>query len=179
MNNDIVEKFAEDFLKSLTLRTTRFPKNKKEKAPDFKVETQSGFFFFCEVKSIEIETSREGLLYSSINNCITTRVHKAFKQFQSVNANKFVPNVLIFISHNFQINYKSFEDLLRGKLEIEGAEIADFSKYKYGRFKNEIKEIDLVIFFNGDVANYFYITRDFIYPLTRIFPVPITRTIKG
>ncbi|MBX7046382.1 MAG: hypothetical protein K1X86_11165 [Ignavibacteria bacterium] len=179
MDNDIDEKFIEDFLKSLTLKPTRFPKNKEEKSPDFKVETQNGFLFFCEVKSIEIETSKEGLLYSTIYNCITTRVHKAFKQFESVNALRFVPNVLIFISHNFQINFKSFEELLIGKLEIEGDKIADFSKYKYGKFKNEIKSIDLVIFFNGDVANYFYITTDFISQLTRIFPIPITRTIKG
>jgi hypothetical protein len=156
LNQD--EKFAFEFLESKKLNVKLFSeieKSEKGKTPDFKVDSNDGFFFYCEVKSIYIETSDDGILFQTINNNIANKVKEAYDQFNSVNPSKLVPNVLIIKSHNFQINYSSFISLVKGVLEIDNEVISDFHKYRDGRAKEAFREIDLFIFFNHNTPYYF------------------------
>src|SRR2546427_4176885 len=102
------------FLRSHELMPVRYPKirgRSKTKAPDFQVSGPNDVFFLCEVKSVLTSTGPDGILHSTIFNGLTEDVHEAVKQFRSVNSTHSVPNVLAWVSHNFQINVHSFLDL--------------------------------------------------------------------
>jgi len=114
--------------------------------PDYKVRKDGELVLYCEVKSVLTETHPEfGLLWQTLYNSLTADVHKAAKQFQAVNPDRTVPNVLIWMSHNFQINVNSFVDLAQGKIQIDNIEIADLGRYTRGRFQQDIDNIDMVI----------------------------------
>jgi len=161
MNDD--EKLAKNFLESYELEVS--PYNKKmmqlSRTPDFRVTGKDGFHFLTEVKSIFTETTSEGILYRTIYNRIIHRMEEAFEQFMTVNSKKIVPNVLIFISHNFQIHYKTFEDLFKGGSFIGKAEIANFRKYRDGKFKKILPILDLIILLDEkSKSDYFFVSQE-------------------
>lgn len=181
MNLNTDELMVETFLKTKDLNVSRFEKFEmlKGKTPDFKVVSSNGFFFYCEVKSIDIKTSDDGILFSNIYNSITSKIREGYKQFHSVNSQKLVPSVLALVSHNFQVNFNSFENLMRGNYLIDGQEISNFMKYREGRIKNALREIDLFIFFDHQTPNYFLNNLDpyFTNKLIRLFDININDTI--
>jgi hypothetical protein len=123
MNNGEIK--AAEFLKSKGLRPERF--SKKEvgtiQTPDYRVFDNQGFAFFCEVKMVayddwlekQLETAPEGTLVGGLRNDpafnrLTGHIHKAAKQFNSVNPDLKHLNVLIFYN----------DDLHSGFLELFG-----------------------------------------------------------
>lgn len=147
------ERRAACFLRSRGLTTERFPKaagRGKRKTPDFRVSTRDDVFFFCEVKSVLTKTGPEGILHSTIYNSLTENIHDAVKQFGSVNSTHSVPNVLLWISHNMQINVHTFLDLMKGHISIEDILVADLTKFRDGRMAREANDIDLHIWLESD-----------------------------
>jgi len=139
---------ASRFLESHGLKPNRFPgkdSTRSIKTPDFRVSASNGFFFYCEQKSVLSVTGNDGILHSTINNNLTDNIHDAVKQFREVNSKHLVPNVLLWFSHNCQINDQSLLDLLKGQIEINGKHLANLNKYRHGRIKYDLKEIDLHI----------------------------------
>ncbi len=91
----------------------------ESRTPDFKgTSLPDGFFFFCEVKSLETKIGSNGILHTRVFNIFTATIHDAFGQFQAVNSQHIVPNVIAYVTHNFQIDWKSFEDFLQGYIDI-------------------------------------------------------------
>jgi len=140
------EYLAKTYLESFKLEVENYSKTEHdEKTPDFKVTAQSELYFFCEVKSIFTTTNDTGILYNTIYNAISGKIHSAYKQFRGVNSNHYVPNVLVIISHNMQINWHSFEELARGFIKLGPSSFVDITKYRMGRIRYEFREIDLFI----------------------------------
>lgn len=172
MNKDTPdEKLAKKFLESHQLSPERFDKSVAGRTPDFKVSSKSGVLFMCEIKSIEGAIDK-GILHATIFNNLTKKLHKAYKQFDSVNSQHLVPNVLIWVSHDFQINWHTFTNLMRGKIQIEDRLIRNLGKFTNGRIKHEKLEIDMHIWLhkNGDaefLVNPTY--RDFAHRLIILF----------
>jgi hypothetical protein len=150
MNND--EKLAKQFLENYNLKVTLYSKSSKKsmQTPDFKVE-YIDFFFLCEIKSIHTKTTKKGILFSTIYNRIVNKIEKANEQFKSVNSQRLVPNVLILISHNFQINFDTLSNLLKGGVIVDGEELANFIKYRDGKLKNIIWNFDLIIWLDENL----------------------------
>lgn len=161
MNDD--EKLAKYFLETYELEVSLYTKEmrKSSRTPDFRVTGKDGFHFLCEVKSIYTETTENGILYSTIYNRIIERMEAAYEQFFAVNSRRMVPNILIFISHNFQIHYRTFEDLFKGGFFIGEEEIANFIKYRDGKFKKILPIIDLIILLDeNSKPDYFFLSQD-------------------
>ncbi len=147
------EILAEGFLRSYKLNPMRFEKTHRQKdTPDFKVSTPSGGLFMCEVKSIDIDAIDKGIRHNTIYNSLTSKLHKAHKQFNSVNSNHFVPNVIVWVSHDLRINWHTFTNLMQGNIQVEGKLIRNLGKFSNGRIKHEKLEIDMHIWLhkNGE-----------------------------
>jgi len=147
MNVSTVDEYlAKTYLESFNLEVEHYSKYEHgEKRPDFKVNSQFGLYFFCEVKSVLTETKETGILHKTIYNTISSKIHSASKQFREVNSNHFVPNVLVIVSHNMQINWHSFEEFARGFMRLGETSFVDLTKYRMGRIQHEFREIDLFI----------------------------------
>src|SRR5260221_3956309 len=107
------ETVVDQFLVSYGLSTERFSKSERKagKTPDYKVFRERQLQFFCEVKNSKKDRWLDDLLLESepgenvggcrndpVFNRLATHIHKARKQFDAVNPNADLPNVLAF--HN-------------------------------------------------------------------------------
>lgn len=136
------------FFESHSLQPKRYPgkdSKREKKTPDFTVSASNGYFFYCEQKSVLAETGNDGILHSTINNNLTDKIHEAAKKFREVNSKHLVPNVLVWFSYNCQINDQTLRDLLNGRIEITGKQLANLHKFRHGRIRNDLGEIDLHI----------------------------------
>lgn len=108
MNDD--EHRVAGFLKEYNLIAVEFTKKERKqlKTPDFRVLKDDELVFYCEVKSIDKDDFDELVLERGfyirtgkdpIDDIISTKIHKAHKQFNAANKNCDLPNVLIFINH--------------------------------------------------------------------------------
>ncbi len=160
----------------------RYPKTQRHiSAPDFRVTTPlNGFFFLCEVKSIESKEN-EFLLHNRVFNIFTAKIHEALAQFTSVNSNHLVPNVITWVSKDFRIEWNKFREFLQGHISVhkEGDEkiVVDLRKISKSRIKNEVMEIDLFILLQGNQPTFFFTGRDRIYAenLIRVFHLDKTK----
>ncbi|MFN0157095.1 MAG: hypothetical protein ACKVRP_03365 [Bacteroidota bacterium] len=134
----------------------------ENRSPDFKVSSsETGSFFFCEVKSIGTVIDEGGLSFNRVFNIFTAKIHDTIGQFTAVNSAHIVPNVLAFVTSTFQVNSNTFREFLQGCiLTTEGQElIADLRKIS-DNTKNELKTLDLCLFFQGDKVDFFFTGRD-------------------
>ncbi|MFA7059895.1 MAG: hypothetical protein WC156_03660 [Pedobacter sp.] len=150
----IDERLVEAYLRKCGLEPERFPgedSTRHQKTPDFKVSSLSGKFFFCEVKSILTKTTERGLLHATVHNSFTKNIANAVEQFDSVNSHRLVPNVLVWVSHNFQINDQNLCELLVGNISIQGRVSVNLKKYRFSkRTSKNLKNIDLHIWLYHD-----------------------------
>jgi hypothetical protein len=128
--------------------------NPDKKNPDFEVVGHDTYFL-CEVKSICMGIGDGPVLHSTIFNNLTENIHDAIKQFRAANRIHSVPNVLLWISHNFRVNVRTFLDLACGRILVSTEVVADLSKYRYGRMKVEFTDIDLHIWLESDDTPHF------------------------
>ena len=173
MNSEDIVKV---FIESKGLIIERFSKEelRSMKTPDFKVFHGEDFAFYCEVKESEedqwinnklkdatpgevVGGSREDPVF----NRLTTHIHKARKQFDSVNPEHIIPNVLSF--YNSDENY-GFNDLLG---VVTGNFYGDdgtcdkiYGKYSDGRLKDDLTHIDLIIWLDRfKPMRYYFVTQ--------------------
>ena len=108
---DAAEQFACDYLKQRRLRAERFTRREmgSGKTPDYKVFNQSWMVAYCEAKHIgqddwlyeqlraqPTQLAVGGLRSDPMFNRLTTHIHRAVKQFVSVNPSHEYPNILFF-----------------------------------------------------------------------------------
>ena len=152
----IDEKLVETYLNKFSLVAERFAggeTSRHQKTPDFKVISIGGKFFFCEVKTILTKTSEKGLAHKTVYNSLTSNIADAVGQFDSVNSLRLVPNVLAWVSHNFQINDQNLHDLLTGNISIGDKVYVDLKKYRFSkRTSGNLRKIDMHIwlYHNGE-----------------------------
>lgn len=130
----------ERYLKNKDFQPHRLKANSDSK-PDFEVEYKNGGIFYCEVKSpdLKLDINEKYYRHQTTLSKLYKFLHKAVKQFKKVNLKHIVPNILIWTSSNFQLNWSNFIDAYRGYLSIDNKTILrDFRGF--GSFKNTKKD---------------------------------------
>lgn len=156
------ENLVESFLNSFDLKIERYSsqqQNKFGKTPDFKVLTKDDKFILCEVKSILPHDMDKGILHKKVLSIITDKISDANKKFISVNSQHFVPNILVFVTHNPFIDWKNYIEVLQGKITIPNSWeiqkdtilLKSFESHDaHNRLKNNFSIIDLTIWLYGN-----------------------------
>ncbi|RXT14878.1 hypothetical protein [Ammoniphilus sp. CFH 90114] len=134
------------FLESYRLEVNKIEEG-EEKTPDFEVSFQGERVFFCEEKTLEYDDF-EGCKNDSTYNAISNHIHKATKQFNSVNPNHDIPNVLAFTNLD---TLKDIHDLfitITGKALLEQGGLLKIRNV--GRIEADLDFIDLFLWFDKD-----------------------------
>jgi len=154
------EKLAQGFFASYKLNAEPYEGDQlqEHRTPDFKVSCDDGFFFFSEVKSFNTKVGSDGLLHTRVFNVFTTAIHDAYGQFRAVNSQHIVPNVLVFVTHNFQIDWHAFKEFLQGYIAFADGKdsVIPLRKVSRGVYKTEVKQIDLFVFLQGNKPDFFF-----------------------
>jgi hypothetical protein len=166
LNKD--ETTVNTFLSLYGLKPERLMESETQniRTPDFKVTNlKNDFSFFFEVKSLNTKIGEDGLLHTRIFNIFTATIHNAFGQFNAVNFNHSIPNILVYVSHNFQIDWRSFRDFIQGHTEVYdnlgNKRKANFKQISFSNYNDEMKQIDLFVFLQGEKQPcYFFNGRD-------------------
>lgn len=149
------------FLEKYQLRPERFTSAEMAtgKTPDFRVYCGSDLEFYCEVKSPEEDTWLDdqldqaipgeivgGLRNDPIFNRLTAHIHKARKQFDVVNPNEDLPNVLAFYNQDKNSGFLDLLAVTTGNFFSEdGSVFPIYKNYSEGRVKKDIEKIHLFI----------------------------------
>lgn len=147
---ELGERIVKEFLESLGLEARRIPE-KSSKTPDYEVYLDGQLVFYCEEKTIEHDEF-EGGKNDPAYNSISSQVHKATKQFKSINPSRIIPNVLAFV--NFD-DMKDEHDLF---ITLTGYTLLDNGSYmkvhNVGRVRNDLNCIDLYLWFNKEMCTH-------------------------
>lgn len=140
------EENVKKYLKDFELEAKKIAEG-EEKTPDFEVFHQNERVFFCEEKTLDYDDF-EGSKNDPTYNSISTHIHKANKQFKSVNPNHKIPNVLAFTNLD---TIKDIHDLfitITGNALLEGGGFLKIRKV--GRISKDLDQIDLFLWFDKD-----------------------------
>lgn len=166
------EYLVERFLVEKGLVPKRFEKRERRngKTPDFKVLSKSDeLLFYCETKTISEDmwlneqldlvppcTIVGGLMNDPTFNNIANKIHEAVTQFNAVNANLGVPNVLFFVNHEKGYNFGDLLAVLTGDFYANsGVKYPIYRKFSEGRIKNDKGKIHLYLWFEKNaIKNY-------------------------
>lgn len=172
----IDEQMITDFLAPLGFTAERFTSQQKKdfgQTPDFRVFKGTEIAFFCEVKSV-FDDGFEGFRKDPTPNKISNKIHEAAKQFRSVNPNRELPNVLVFVNHEQGTDVQDLGSAFEGVFYAdEGQRYPIYKKYSEGRIKDEKLEIDLFLWFQPDEDTYwrFVIESPFRQKLCHLFGI--------
>lgn len=148
------EKTSFEYLKKIGLAIEKYDKGKYDgKRTDFRVFESNKLAFYAEVKTFIYNTS-EDLLHNTMFNKFSGKIRDANKQFQSVNKNHKVPNVLFLFSNDYRINWSKFHSFLIAKYDY-GTGTLLLNKYRDGRSMEAVRNIDLYIWLYKDYRKYF------------------------
>ncbi|MDI3477948.1 MAG: hypothetical protein PWQ59_1473 [Thermoanaerobacterium sp.] len=142
------------FLESKGFVAKKIPES-NIKTPDFEVYKEGELVFYCEEKTLEYDDF-EGLKNDSTYNAISRHLHTAAKQFNSINPNHEVPNVLAVVNLD---TLKNIHDLF---ISLTGYALLDNGKYmkihKVGhRIVEDISQVDLFLWFDkGQFINFLW-----------------------
>jgi hypothetical protein len=166
---DIDENYIREFFTTKGLRAEEFNKNEKghSKTPDFKVFKENNLVFFCEIKTIARDEWAGGSRNDPVYNRLSTKIHEAVNQFNTINPDLKYPNVLVFINHNNEgrCGVIDLYSVFTGFAKIEGGGVfPGFTKFSEGRIKGEKNRIHLFIWVKEDKApNYLFNEDNKIY----------------
>ncbi len=142
----IGQKIVKGFLEEKGFEVVKIPETEK-KTPDFRVYLNGKFVFYCEEKTLEYDDF-EGCKNDPTYNSISAHVHKATKQFKSINPQREHPNVMAFV--NFD-SCKDVTDLFITCTGYAPLDSDEFMKiHNVGRITNDLDQIDLFLWFDGD-----------------------------
>lgn len=152
---------VKEFLQSYGLSPEKYSKKELRtgKTPDFKVHKDNKLSFYCEIKNPEkdswldekIDNSEAGELVGGLRkdptfNRLTAHIHKARKQFDSVNGDESKPNVLAFYNEDKQSGFLDLLAVTTGySFAEDGAVFPIYKNYSEGRVKKDIEKIHLFI----------------------------------
>ncbi len=154
------------FLSGYGLRSLKFDKEELRtgKTPDYRVyKDHDVLFSFCEVKNAQKDTWLDekleeaepgeiagGLRKDPVFNRLSAHIHKARKQFDAVNSDETLPNMLAFYNEDKQSGFLDLMAVTTGNFFAEGG--AAFPIYKHiseGRIKEDIAKIHLFIWLDA------------------------------
>jgi len=155
---------AADFLAAKGLSAQRFTaaEMKAGKTPDFRVFQKEQLAAYCEVKSPRDDRLDNALALAdpgslvgyggndSTFNRIANQVHKAVQQFDAVNPNRELPNILVFINWAYPSSFRDLEETLTGYLRLESDRCEPtMLKVSEGRIRDEKYRIDAYCWIDG------------------------------
>ena len=157
---------VKDFLSGYDLRSEEFDKEelRNGKTPDYRVyKIDDVLFSYCEVKNaqkdewlddkLEEANSCEivgGLRKDPVFNRLSAHIHKARKQFDAVNKDETLPNILAFYNEDEHSGFLDLMAVTTGNFFSEGGAV--FPIYKHiseGRIKGDIAKIHLFIWLDA------------------------------
>lgn len=163
-DNAIIE--VQHFLSIYDLKTEQFDKNalRTGKTPDFKVFHHGNLVFYCEVKNPEKDVWLDRLISEAkpdeivggfrntpVFNRLTTHIHSARKQFDSVNQAEILPSVLIFYNEDKNSGFLDLLAVTTGNAYAAGGAVLPiYKKFSEGRVKEDIMKIHLFIWLDND-----------------------------
>lgn len=146
------------------VRAERFtdPEVKAGKTPDFRLFRDDRLVGYCEVKSPRDEWLDDllkdaapfqvvgGLRDDPTFNRIAGLIRKAVKQFDAVNPDRKLPNVLAFVNWANGNHFSDLDETLTGHLRLaDGGKVPTMMKIAEGRMRDEKLRIDAYVWFNG------------------------------
>ena len=159
MNAD--EATVEHYLVDRGLSCSRFSKieMQKSKTPDFRVDKNGEFVFFCEVKTSKKDTFLDEQLHEVCGGCIagglrndpifnrlTADIYKAVKQFNAVNPKQKFPNVLAIVNHDKNCGFLDLLAVLTGNFYADDGSIHPiYAQFSKGQIKKKKDKIHLYI----------------------------------
>jgi hypothetical protein len=148
-----------NYLAGLGLTPQRFERvtRRDHKTPDFRILNDGVLAFYCEVKTIEpdlwldrqLEDADAGELVGGtrndpIFNRLTAHIERAVTQFDAVNPDIKVPNVLCFANHDKLCSVGDLHSVVTGRFFAEdGSRDPIYKKFSDGRIKDAIPRIHL------------------------------------
>ena len=159
------EQIVKDFLSGYGLKSEKFSKEElgNGKTPDYRVYKDDELFSYCEVKNAQKDTWLDdkldkaepgeivgGLRKDPVFNRLSAHIHKARKQFDAVNADEKLPNILSFYNEDKQSGFLDLMAVTTGNFFAEGGAV--FPIYKHvseGRIKEDIEKIHLFIWLDA------------------------------
>ncbi|MDH6352154.1 MULTISPECIES: hypothetical protein [unclassified Brevibacillus] len=141
------------------------------KTPDFDVLMHSKRVFYCEEKTLEYDDF-EGHKDDPVYNSISAHIHKAAKQFNSINPNHEVPNVLAFTSLDSSKDIHDLIITITGNALLEGGGVLKIRNVGH-RLDEDLDVIDLFLWFDQEKFINFVIGRNSKYEqeLLKVFNI--------
>jgi len=143
---EIGQAIVKNYLEAIGLRVEKI-KEDEEKSVDFMVYQNETPVFYLEEKTLEIDVF-EGFKKDPTYNTISAHVHKAAKQFKSVNSSRVLPNVLVFVNMDISRDYVDLLITLTGNAPTENEKFIKI--HNIGRVAKDLAEIDLYLWFDND-----------------------------
>jgi hypothetical protein len=142
------------------------------RTPDFRVFRADELAAFCEVKSPRDDWLHDqlddapplqlvgGLRPDPTFNRIARHIEKAATQFESVNAARVVPNILVFVNHDRASSFNDLRETLTGMFHSAGGErFETMSHISEGRLGEVKRGIDLYVWIDAQtrrIQGYFF-----------------------
>lgn len=158
--SEVDEEKIATYFSSHGLSTTRFSKNEQQsgKTPDFRASVNGNLIAYCEVKSIVRDSWLVrlfakavpgkivgGLRDDPVFNRLTDDVHTAAQQFDAVNLQCTVPNILALVNHDRNCGFLDLLAILTGNFIGTEGTIPIYRRFSEGRIHDEKSRIHLYI----------------------------------
>lgn len=152
--------FVADLFGSQQLQAIPFSKAEvgSGKTPDFRIMRGDQLLAYCEVKSPNDEwLDRQldgakpfeivgGLRNDPTFNRLSNLVHKAVAQFDAVNPDRAVPNILVFVNYDRASNFADLRETLTGMFFADdGTRYVTMKHVSEGRIREEKYRIDAYV----------------------------------
>jgi|JI10StandDraft_1071094.scaffolds.fasta_scaffold616918_1 hypothetical protein len=128
-----------------------------QKVPDLEIETENGGLLYAEIKAPQLKLDKflKAYKHSTTFSKINEFVSEAAKQFLTFNKLNIVPNFLVWVSFNFQLNHTNFIEAFNGYIALpDGRIMSDFRNEKYRkRVESAWKIIDAHIWLQASYQN--------------------------
>ena len=124
------------------------------KTPDRRVFRDGQFAFFLEIKEIAEDRWVGGGRPDPIFNRLTDDIHQAVQQFDAVNADRQVPNVLALVNNDAACGSLDLIGVITGHLRLEGGGwVPIYMNCSEGRIRDEKHRVDLYLWYDAKKAN--------------------------
>lgn len=148
------------YLSERKLSTSRFSKEERRsgKTPDFRVLVSDRLVAYCEVKSVVRDAWQDRLLAKAapgeivgelrndpVFNRLTNDIHTAVQQFDAVNPDYALPNILGLVNHDKGCNFVDLLAVLTGNFYGTEYALPIYSQFSEGRIKDEKSRIHAYI----------------------------------
>jgi hypothetical protein len=156
---------ASDWLAQHGLRAEQFSKHELRQdrdTPDFRLYRGDELVGFCEVKSpndddwLAKEIRQAPPLRAGIAarrdptfNRLARLIEKAVEQFDSVNPDRALPNILVLINWADANHFEDLEETVRGWRKFDGVRVVTVPQIAEGRIATLKDRIDLYVWIDG------------------------------